>query len=49
MNWLDLVTALAIAQYIWLGVLVGQARGRYGVHARPSPATTCLSAITACR
>ncbi|NBW51793.1 MAG: MAPEG family protein [Betaproteobacteria bacterium] len=37
MNWLDLVTALAIAQYIWFGVLVGQARGRYGVHA---PAVT---------
>ena len=33
MNWLDLVTALAIAQYIWFGVLVGQARGRYGVNA----------------
>ena len=37
MNWLDLVTVLAIAQYIWFGVLVGQARGRYGVHA---PAVT---------
>ncbi len=37
MNWLDLVTTLAIAQYIWFGVLVGQARGRYGVHA---PAVT---------
>lgn len=37
MNWLDLVTAVAIAQYIWFGVLVGQARGRYGVHA---PAVT---------
>ncbi|WP_296507908.1 MAPEG family protein [Rhodoferax sp.] len=33
MNWLDLVTVLAIAQYIWFGVLVGQARGRYGIHA----------------
>ncbi len=37
MNWLDPVTAVAIAQYIWFGVLVGQARGRYGVHA---PAVT---------
>lgn len=37
MQWLDLVTALAIAQYIWFVVLVGQARGRYGVHA---PAVT---------
>lgn len=37
MNWLDLVTVLAIAQYIWFGVLVGQARGRYGVNA---PAVT---------
>jgi glutathione S-transferase len=37
MNWLDLVTTVAIAQYIWFGVLVGQARGRYGVHA---PAVT---------
>ncbi|MDH4450385.1 MAG: MAPEG family protein [Rhodoferax sp.] len=37
MQWLDLVTVLAIAQYIWFGVLVGQARGRYGVHA---PAVT---------
>jgi glutathione S-transferase len=33
MNWLDLVTVLAIAQYVWFGVLVGQARGRYGIHA----------------
>ncbi|CAM8648312.1 Membrane-associated, eicosanoid/glutathione metabolism (MAPEG) protein [Comamonadaceae bacterium] len=37
MNWLDLVTVLAIAQYLWFGVLVGQARGRYGVNA---PAVT---------
>jgi len=37
MNWLDLVTVLAIAQYIWFGMLVGQARGRYGVQA---PAVT---------
>ncbi|WP_138514932.1 MAPEG family protein [Rhodoferax bucti] len=37
MQWLDLVTVLAIGQYIWFGVLVGQARGRYGVHA---PAVT---------
>ncbi len=33
MKWLDLVTVLAIGQYVWFGVLVGQARGRYGVHA----------------
>jgi glutathione S-transferase len=37
MQALDVVTVLAIAQYIWFGVLVGQARGRYGVHA---PAVT---------
>ena len=37
MKWLDVVTVLAIAQYLWFGVLVGQARGRYGVHA---PAVT---------
>eukprot|EP01030_Chromulinospumella_sphaerica_P029349 gene29349-29776_t len=37
MKWLDLVTVLTIGQYIWFGVLVGQARGRYGVHA---PAVT---------
>jgi glutathione S-transferase len=37
MQALDVVTVLAIAQYIWFGVLVGQARGRYGVQA---PAVT---------
>jgi uncharacterized MAPEG superfamily protein len=37
MAWVQLVTLLALAQFIWLGGLVGAARGRYGIAA---PATT---------
>ena len=37
MPWIDLVTFLALAQYLDFGGLVGSARGRYGVKA---PATT---------
>ncbi|MDZ7856865.1 MAPEG family protein [Sphaerotilus sp.] len=37
MPWIDLVTFLALAQYLVFGALVGRARGQYGVKA---PATT---------
>lgn len=37
MTWIILVSLLALAQYLWFGVLVGRARGRYGVVA---PAVT---------
>ncbi|MFA7268033.1 MAG: MAPEG family protein [Sterolibacterium sp.] len=37
MIWLDLVMTLALAQYIVFSVLVGRARGLYGIKA---PATT---------
>lgn len=37
MNYVDLVAVLAIIQFIFFGVLVGRARGRYGVKA---PATS---------
>jgi len=37
MIWMDVVAALAIAQYVAFGVIVGTSRNRYGVHA---PATT---------
>lgn len=37
MMWIDLVAVLALLQFLGFGVLVGQARGRYGVHA---PAVT---------
>lgn len=37
MIWLDLVTVLALLQYMFFSSLVGKARGRYGVKA---PATT---------
>lgn len=37
MIWLDLVTVLALLQYMVFSSLVGKARGRYGVKA---PATT---------
>ncbi|MDP4302728.1 MAPEG family protein [Leptothrix discophora] len=37
MNWIDLVATLAVLQFIVFGLLVGAARGRYGVHA---PAVT---------
>lgn len=33
MAWLDAVAVLAVAQYLGFGMLVGWARGRYGVHA----------------
>lgn len=33
MTWLDAVAVLAVAQYMGFGMLVGWARGRYGVHA----------------
>lgn len=33
MNYVDLVAVLAVAQLIFFGVLVGSARGRYGVKA----------------
>lgn len=31
MTWIVLVSLLALAQYLWFGILVGRARGRYGV------------------
>jgi len=37
MHYVDLVAVLAVAQFVFFGVLVGQARGRYGVKA---PAVT---------
>ena len=37
MAWIQLVTLLALLQFVWFGFLVGGARQRYGVHA---PATT---------
>ena len=37
MPWIDLVTFLALAQYLVFGALVGRARGQHGVKA---PATT---------
>jgi len=37
MAWVELITVLALLQFIYLGVLVGQARERYGIKA---PATT---------
>ncbi len=33
MNYVDLVALLAVAQLLFFGVLVGRARGRYGVKA----------------
>jgi uncharacterized MAPEG superfamily protein len=35
--WIDVVCVLSIVQFIGFGVLVGSARGKYGVHA---PATS---------
>jgi hypothetical protein len=35
--WIDLVAVLAVLQFIAFGVMVGGARGKYGVHA---PATS---------
>lgn len=37
MHWVHLIVILALGQFLWFGVLVGRARGRYGVKA---PATT---------
>ncbi len=37
MKWIHLVTVLALLQYMGFGMLVGRARGQYGVKA---PATT---------
>lgn len=37
MMWIDLTAVLAVLQFIFFGVLVGSARGKYGVKA---PATT---------
>ncbi len=37
MAWVELITVLALVQFIYLGVLVGHARERFGVKA---PATT---------
>lgn len=37
MNLVDIVAMLALLQFLFFGSLVGQARGRYGVHA---PAVT---------
>jgi len=37
MAWVDLISVLALLQYFFFGLLVGRARGRYGVKA---PSTT---------
>jgi glutathione S-transferase len=37
MPYTDIVTALALLQFVWFAMLVGQARGKYGIHA---PAVT---------
>jgi glutathione S-transferase len=37
MPYTDIVTALALLQFIWFGMQVGSARGKYGIHA---PAVT---------
>ena len=36
-GWVALVTIAAILVYVWMGLNVGRARGKYGIHA---PATT---------
>lgn len=33
MAWVEIVTALALVQYLYFGALVGSARGRYGIKA----------------
>jgi glutathione S-transferase len=33
MAYVDIVTAIALLQFVWFGFKVGQARGRYGVKA----------------
>ena len=37
MAYVDIVTALALLQFVWFGIEVGRARGRYGIKA---PAVT---------
>lgn len=37
MEWVAIVTAVALLEYVWFSIQVGRARGRTGVHA---PATT---------
>jgi len=37
MEWAAIITILALIEYIWLGVRVGNARGQFGIKA---PATT---------
>jgi glutathione S-transferase len=37
MAWVELITLLALIQLVYFSLLVGRARGRYGIHA---PATT---------
>src|SRR5271163_2435387 len=37
MPYADIVTALAVLQFVWFGILVGQARGKYVIKA---PAVT---------
>ena len=37
MTYTDIVTALALLQFVWFGMLVGQARGKYDIKA---PAVT---------
>jgi glutathione S-transferase len=37
MPYTDIVTALALLQFVWFAMLVGQARGKYGIRA---PAVT---------
>lgn len=37
MHWIAIVTLVALVEYLWFSVLVGQARARYGVKA---PATS---------
>jgi glutathione S-transferase len=33
MPYTDIVTALALLQFVWFGMQVGKARGTYGIHA----------------
>ncbi len=37
MEWIAVVTALVLIEYIWIAMRVGMARGKFGV---PAPATT---------
>ena len=45
MAYVDIVTALALLQFMVFGFKVAKARGRYGVAARSSPETRLLSGI----